>query len=490
MAFPESFTGEKFSTRMLSEAYAARVSIARKKTASRKTGAGTCLSLPALDIFAIVAVYSLSELLRIGYFIPFGPQNFATLSIMVFFQLLALYPIGGYSRRTHYRSARYFSEHMIASAATLVGTVFCVFFLGTDYLKASRLSVLVTLSVTPFLAMSFRRLLAPKLEHDKGIRTYLVIGGESAFASLTSWLKASRTECRLFYTGTQNGLVHGSNGQSLNLTGATIEQAIAKLDDVLDGIVIACNPAELSVRFQNRLVAINFGVIPVYTLDSFYAREWQAVPLATLSAPWALTEGFNLSQSLTYVRLKRVEDVVLSALALILLSPVFALIAILIKLDSPGPVIFRQRRVGLQEKRFTLFKFRTMRVGSETGPVYTGDHDCRITRVGRILRLTRFDEIPQFINVLRGEMSLIGPRAEWERLVTDYERLIPYYHLRHLVKPGITGWAQVNYSYGANLEDTRSKLRYDLYYVKYFSFMLDISILVKTAYIMLFGKGR
>lgn len=490
MAFPESFIGEKFSTRMLSEAYAARVSIARKKVASRKTGPCVCLVLLALDLAVIGTVYSLCELLRVGSFSFFGIRYYATLSIMASFMVLALYPIGGYSRRANYCSARYFSEHLIASGVAFIGTALAVYFLGADFLKASRLSVVLTMAVVPFLAVGGRRALA--ISHKKGRRerTYLVIGGGSTFESLTGWFKTTRTECRLFFAGGMSGLVSGSNQHAINLNGATIEQAIAKLDDTLDGVVIACNPSELSVRFLNRLVAINFGVTPVYTLDSFYAREWQAVPLATLSAPWALTEGFNLSQSLTYVRLKRVEDVVLSALALVALSPIFAVVAFLIRLDSPGPVIFRQKRIGLQERRFTLFKFRTMRTGSENGPVYTGEHDDRITRVGRILRLTRLDEIPQFINVLRGDMSLIGPRAEWERLVSDYERLIPYYHLRHLVKPGITGWAQVNYSYGANLEDTRAKLRYDLYYVKYFSFMLDINILVKTTYIMLFGKGR
>jgi lipopolysaccharide/colanic/teichoic acid biosynthesis glycosyltransferase len=124
------------------------------------------------------------------------------------------------------------------------------------------------------------------------------------------------------------------------------------------------------------------------------------------------------------------------------------------------------------------------------GPAYTGTHDDRITAVGRFLRASRLDEVPQLWNVLLGDMSLIGPRAEWTRLVEEYERKIPCYHFRHLVKPGITGWAQVSYPYGASLDDTLRKLEYDLYYIRHFSFVLDASIVLKTIHVMLFGKGR
>jgi len=129
---------------------------------------------------------------------------------------------------------------------------------------------------------------------------------------------------------------------------------------------------------------------------------------------------------------------------------------------------------------FTLLKFRTMKVRDGEDDPYTRDNDIRITRVGRLLRLMRIDELPQIFNVLRGEMSLVGPRAEWSRIVADYEKKIPSYHLRHLVKPGITGWAQVNYRYGSDLDDAIEKLRYDLYYIKNYSLVLDIEILLKT----------
>ena len=173
-----------------------------------------------------------------------------------------------------------------------------------------------------------------------------------------------------------------------------------------------------------------------------------------------------------------------------MISPLLALAAVAIKLDSRGPVIFRQPRVGRNQRTFTLFKLRTMQIGSEQKGDYTAANDTRVTRVGRVLRATRLDELPQFFNVLRGDMSLIGPRAEWTRLVEQYEKTIPHYHFRHLVRPGITGWAQVNYRYGANTEDTIEKLMYDLYYIRNFSLSLDASVVLKTIHVMLFCKGR
>ena len=162
----------------------------------------------------------------------------------------------------------------------------------------------------------------------------------------------------------------------------------------------------------------------------------------------------------------------------------------LVKASSRGPAFFVQERVGRLEKPFRLIKFRSMRVGSESGSAYTENGDDRLTPIGGFLRRSHLDELPQLINVLRGEMSLVGPRAEWRRLVDEYEKSIPHYHYRHLVKPGITGWAQVNYPYGLDQRDAVEKLKYDLYYVRYHSLLLDISTLLKTAYTVVFAKGH
>lgn len=218
--------------------------------------------------------------------------------------------------------------------------------------------------------------------------------------------------------------------------------------------------------------------------------DWQKIPLYRLNQTWLFQEGFQIAREPVFERLKRASDIFISIIALVLSAPLLLVASIFIWLEDRGPVLFRQSRIGKNHLPFTLVKLRTMRTNTGGSDPYTRPGDQRITRVGHFLRISRIDEFPQLWNVLRGEMSLIGPRAEWSRLVEDYERQIPCYYFRHLVKPGITGWAQVNYPYGANLDDTLRKLEYDLYYIRHFSFTLDASIVLKTIHIMLFGKGR
>lgn len=188
---------------------------------------------------------------------------------------------------------------------------------------------------------------------------------------------------------------------------------------------------------------------------------------------------------------KRTVDIVFASMGLLLSAPLMALIALAVKWDAPGPVFYTQERVGQREKPFRIVKFRTMVQNAEqlSGPVWAGERDSRITRVGRILRKLRLDELPQFWNVLRGDMSFVGPRPERPVFVQRLKKRFPYYGERHTVKPGITGWAQVNYPYGACDEDALKKLEYDLFYVKNFSILMDLYIVLKTVQIVLFGKG-
>jgi exopolysaccharide biosynthesis polyprenyl glycosylphosphotransferase len=176
---------------------------------------------------------------------------------------------------------------------------------------------------------------------------------------------------------------------------------------------------------------------------------------------------------------------------LLLSLPLLPFIVLAIKLSSPGRVLYRQSRVGRDGVVFRCYKFRTMRSDAEadTGPTWAKDDDPRITRVGRFLRKTRIDEIPQLLNVFRGDMSLIGPRPERPEFVAALNKQIPYYHLRHSVRPGITGWAQILYKYGSSVEDAKEKLRYDLYYIKNTSVGLDLLIILNTIKIVLLGRG-
>jgi sugar transferase (PEP-CTERM system associated) len=201
------------------------------------------------------------------------------------------------------------------------------------------------------------------------------------------------------------------------------------------------------------------------------------------------SEGFDVNH--TALALRRAVSIVLSLTVLLICAPLLPLIALAIKLTSKGPVLFRQERVGRFGQPFTVFKFRTMRQDAEaaTGAVWAGENDPRITSVGRLLRKTRLDEIPQLWNVLKGDMAFVGPRPERPEFVTWLNEAIPYYQLRHMVRPGLTGWAQVRYQYGASLEQAQEKLRYDLYYIKNISLGLDLLIVFETVKIVLLRRG-
>jgi len=223
--------------------------------------------------------------------------------------------------------------------------------------------------------------------------------------------------------------------------------------------------------------------------DSFYERLTGKISTGTLRPSWLIFSGTS-HRIVFYGQLRRLLDVSLSLVGLFLSLPIVVLTAIAIKLDSRGPILYQQTRVGRRNQNFTIMKFRSMRVDAEPeGPVWANEDDLRITRVGRIIRKLRIDEIPQFINIIRGEMAFVGPRPERPEFVARLEREIPYYSQRHLVKPGLTGWAQVRYPYCASVEDAIQKLQYDLYYIKNQSLLLDVITLFETVRIVLFGRG-
>jgi len=230
--------------------------------------------------------------------------------------------------------------------------------------------------------------------------------------------------------------------------------------------------------------------IGIVDAPSFYEQISGKLLLENTAPSWFIfSDGFQVTIYKKYF--KRVFDIVGAVIGICLSLPLLIIIPLLIKLTSKGPVFFKQERFGKGEKVFTLYKYRTMidRAEKETGPVWSDEKDPRVTKVGRFLRRTRLDEIPQLFNVLCGDMSLIGPRPERPFFVGLLKEQIPYYSERHCVKPGITGWAQVKYEYGDSVEDAMEKLRYDLYYIKHLSFPLDILIIMDTVKVVLFGRG-
>lgn len=240
----------------------------------------------------------------------------------------------------------------------------------------------------------------------------------------------------------------------------------------------------------HQLLQCKLSGIRVTDFVDFYERESGRVDLATLRPSWFIfSDGFRTGAVVEAV--KRGFDIVLALFTLVLVFPLLALTAIAIKCEGRGPILYRQERVGLRGKSFTLLKFRSMSQDAEHdgAPVWAAKRDPRITRVGWLIRKIRIDELPQLYNVLCGQMSFVGPRPERPYFVNRLAQSIPYYHERHSVKPGITGWAQVNYPYGASLEDARSKLAYDLYYLKNRGLFLDLIILIRTVRVVLWPDG-
>lgn len=254
-------------------------------------------------------------------------------------------------------------------------------------------------------------------------------------------------------------------------------------------VVVAVEEPRGSIPAEDLAVARLRGV-RCFGAAELEERLLRRIPVAGLRASdLAFAEGFR--QSWGRLAAKRIVDVTVAALGLLLAAPLLAMAAIAIRLDSPGPLFYTQERVGQYGRRFRIRKLRTMRVDAEaeSGPRWAQPNDPRVTRVGRLLRKFRIDEIPQLLSVLRGEMSLVGPRPERPCFVEELRRAIPWYVAREAVPPGVTGWAQLRYPYGASVEDARAKLEYDLYYVKNGSTFLDLAILFHTVRHVVTGRG-
>ena len=257
----------------------------------------------------------------------------------------------------------------------------------------------------------------------------------------------------------------------------------------VDKIVVAVSNQFTEYPLQE-ILSCKLRGIDVMDAPSFYEKVKGKLLIEQITPEWFIfSQGFQIAPLRRAI--KRSADVVISLLVLPLLLLFFPIMALIIKLDSPGPVFFGQLRVGEHELPFTLYKLRTMthNAESDTGAVWAQEDDPRITRIGAVLRKCRLDEFPQFYNVLRGDMSIVGPRPERPEFIEQLKEIIPYYSERHLIKPGVTGWAQVNYPYGASVEDAVEKLRYDLYYLKNFSLGIDFMIILETVKVVFNQRG-
>ncbi|WP_314395532.1 exopolysaccharide biosynthesis polyprenyl glycosylphosphotransferase [Leptotrichia shahii] len=270
-----------------------------------------------------------------------------------------------------------------------------------------------------------------------------------------------------------------------------MEEIISKKE--IDVLVIVKDIKSPSFKkYLKRIFDLKINGLKIINYEEFNEDIQKKIDINQINEEWLLqSNGFDILSNEMQKNIKRGMDIILALILMVFLSPLALITAIIIKIESKGPVIFKQTRIGENMKPFRVYKFRSMRMHDpKKHSRYTLDNDARVTKFGKFMRKTRIDELPQLWNILKGTMSFIGPRPEWDILAKDYARKINHYNLRHLIKPGITGWAQVMFPYGENLEDAKKKLEYDLYYLKHQDFILDVLIVMKTAKAVLLGKGK
>ena len=245
-------------------------------------------------------------------------------------------------------------------------------------------------------------------------------------------------------------------------------------------------------KYSKRIFDLKINGLKIMNYEEFNEDIQKKIDINKINEEWILqSNGFDILNNEMQRNIKRGMDLILALILMVVLSPLALITAIIIKCESKGPVIFKQTRIGENMKPFKVYKFRSMKLHDpKKHSKYTLDCDTRVTKFGKFMRKTRIDELPQLWNILKGTMSFIGPRPEWDILAKDYAEQINYYNLRHLIKPGITGWAQVMFPYGESLDDAKRKLEYDLYYLKHQDLILDVLIVAKTAKAVLFGKGK
>jgi len=448
------------------------------------------------DIVCWVVLYGFAGYVRRDRFFV-SPFEFVLVDLVTLAVLLqALYIIGGYNRYTKVRSLAYTTEHILAIGAAAALSSLLVYSAATfdAGMKPSRGVLLISFLFFLPISLAYRRFFRRHIAASAAQRAFLVIGsGELATRFYKTYNQSPGQQQLEFVDNDMSRVGSPIAGEGSPIIRGGIAARLAQLDGRYSGVILAESIDRLSPKLLERLVRTQFQRTRVYTLESFYESHWRRVPTHTIDPVWPLQMGFQLARISPYHYLKRLCDVIFSAALLLISAPLFPLILLLIWIESGRPAIFRQPRVGREGQVFTAYKFRTMfmrELNEETTDLYTRKEDPRVTRVGHWLRKLRLDELPQLWNVLRGDMSLIGPRAEWTKCSERYEKKIPFYHFRHLVKPGITGWAQVNYPYGESDEDAIEKLKYDLYYIRHYSLKLDAMIALKTVHVMLFGKGR
>lgn len=386
-------------------------------------------------------------------------------------------------------ASRFLQMVVRLSATFVIGfVVLSVLFYIFPSIEIWRSGMVIALPVSfaGMLATRWVFLRLPQIGYLK--RRILVIGVGEQAARIEA-LEATGKACRFMAVAFID--VTGENPQvsPQRILGKVNSLADFVAHNAVDEIVVAIQDRRGRLPLRS-LIDCRLTGTPITDYQTFCERETGRIDLDALRPDWfVFSDGFpggKLQQGV-----KRTLDIVVAAVMLVLLLPLLAATGIAIWLESGGPVLYRQQRVGFRGEPFMLMKFRSMRIDAEKDgvPKWAAENDHRVTAVGAFIRKTRIDEIPQLFNVLKGEMSFVGPRPERPFFVEQLCQIIPYYEIRHRVKPGITGWAQLNYQYGASVEDAWHKLQYDLYYIKYYSVLRDLVIILQTIRVVIIPQG-
>jgi sugar transferase (PEP-CTERM system associated) len=448
-------------------------------------------SLIALETSALFAGMMLATKIRLGeslmYYMTDRLSLFRALIVVMVLQI-SYYLNDLYDYRT-FNDRKVLLFQFCKGTLGAIGMLLVIFYLfPTIFVGRGVLLLAITASALIVLAT---RLVAMELFNMSFLQQNILILGTGGLARKCAEAILERRDLGFNVVGFI-GEDHRLIGKSIinpKVIGTVNDlEYFAKLNNVRT-IVVAFEERRKNMPLR-QLLNLKFNGVRIHDHTTIYEKMTSKVHLMNLRASWLVFGDTSLITTLKLFT-KRVIDVSAALVGILLSLPVFLVVPPLIKLSSKGPVFFTQKRVGAFGKPFTIIKFRTMEDGAEkdTGAVWAEENDDRVTRIGALLRKYRIDEIPQFLNILAGNMSFIGPRPERPEFVSQLEDEIKFYGLRHSVKPGLTGWAQVNYKYGASTEDTMEKLQYDLYYLKNLSIFLDLLILIKTIKIVLFGRG-
>ena len=422
----------------------------------------------------------------------------------VLYTLMAVYLFGLYLTDTYKLNPQVsgirLSQRAILGILATITVVTCGVYLtglwGSDPI-VGRGVLLISIGLFSIWAVASRTMVDRWLKTNQQTSRFLVLGDRAKIAVFDREHRQLNVPTEFVSFDERFGRENYRNSKYRSSSRSLVLDEINPLSNIWkqqywSGILIDRSQGHLSKQMIRELMDMRLKGVYVYSLVDFCEQFWQKIPPAYIQDDWfAFTSGFNILHNRIKVKLKHAFDLVVAGILLIITLPIAIPVAIAIKLTSDGPIFYSQIRTGLNGRKFKVHKFRSMYQNAEAkGIQWAQEKDHRITPIGSLIRLTRIDELPQLWNVFKGEMSMVGPRPERPEFDVQLREAIPYYDVRYLVKPGITGWAQVSYPYGASVEDAYQKVAYDLFYIKNYSLFLDLAIAFKTLRVVVLGKGR